>query len=449
MARRILVVDDDPATREILEDKLSHSGYRVTSVPDAEAALQRISAVDPQLVISDIRLPGIDGLSLLRRVLRDLESVDVVMITAHEDMSTAIEAMKSGAFDYVVKPVDLEKLDQLVQQVFREQDLHEEALERSDDVGLDEFLTGRSPRMIEIFKMIGVLSGNRTTVFIRGETGTGKERIARAIHLNSPYSDEPFLPVNCTALSDTLLESELFGHVRGAFTGAVTNRKGFFEQAGAGTIFLDEIGDTGQEFQTKLLRILEEREFFPVGGESSRCTEARVIAATNREIDDLVESGAFREDLYFRLKVMEVEVPPLRERIEDVPLLCEQLLREISDELHKEVRHITDDAMRLLMSYDWPGNVRELENTLTRAAVLARGSVISADHLALRTGDRELLAAPTGMPVDDTLDAAIAAHVQRTLYRTEGNKSAAARVLEISRSRLDRMIDKYELVVPA
>lgn len=446
MGQRILVVDDDPDTREILNEKLAHSGYDVTTVADAESALQRLAAMEPDLVISDIRLPGIDGLSLLRRVREDMDGVDVVVITGHEDMNTAIEAMRSGAFDYVVKPVDLNELDSLVERVFREQDLRTSTTEA--EVDLDESLTGRSPRMIEIFKMIGVLAGNRTTVFIRGETGTGKERIARAIHQNSPFADEPFVPLNCTALSDTLLESELFGHVRGAYTGALKNRKGFFEQAGAGTILLDEIGDTTAQFQAKLLRVLEEREFFPVGGESLRRTEARIITSTNRDVEQLVEEGVFRRDLYFRLKVLELEVPPLRERIEDIPLLCEQLLKDISHELHNELKHLTDGAMELLMSYDWPGNVRELENTLTRAAVLARGSVISADHLALRSGNTELMAAPTGMPVDECLDAAIAARVQRTLYQTRGNKSAAARKLKISRSRLHRLIKKYDLAVP-
>lgn len=239
MEQRILVVDDDPDTREILDQKLTHSGYDVTTVSDAEAALQRLTAVDPALVISDIRLPGIDGLSLLRRVRENMDGVDVVVITGHEDMNTAVEAMQSGAFDYLVKPIDLDDLNRLVERVFREQTLKRSSSEdiAAEAVELDESLTGRSPRMIEIFKMIGVLSDNRTTVFLRGETGTGKERIARAIHENSPSHDEPFLPVNCTALSDTLLESELFGHVRGAFTGAVESRKGFFEQAGRGTIF--------------------------------------------------------------------------------------------------------------------------------------------------------------------------------------------------------------------
>jgi len=447
MAKRILIVDDDPDAREILHDKLVHSGYDITAVADAEAALQRVGALRPDLVVSDIRLPGMDGLTLLRRLRENLEDVDVLMITAHEDMTTAIEAMKAGAFEYVVKPVDLRKLDSLVERCFRDQELRRKA--QAGDVwreeGVPGGLVGRSSHMIDIFKMIGVLAGNRTTVFIRGETGTGKERIARAIHENSAHGHEPFLPVNCTALTATLLESELFGHVKGAFTGAIASRKGYFEQAGAGTIFLDEIGDTSPEFQSKLLRVLEEREFFPVGGESRRRTEARILAATHRPIEAYVEDGRFREDLYYRLKVIEIDLPPLRQRPEDIPFFCDHILSGLAVELHKEKLHLSDDALGALMAYDWPGNVRELQNTLTRAAVLARGPVITPEHLTLKIGGDPLIAP---MPADDTLEAAIAAHVQHILYRAEGNKSEASRILEISRSRLDRIIDKHRLVVP-
>jgi DNA-binding NtrC family response regulator len=317
--------------------------------------------------------------------------------------------------------------------------------------------------MIDIYKMIGVLSRNRTTVMIRGETGTGKEMIARAIHTNGPHSEEPFIAVNCTALTDTLLESELFGHVKGSFTGAVGSRKGYFELASGGTIFLDEIGDTSPDFQTKLLRVLQERKFYPVGGEEPRTTEARVIAATHQPIEQLVEDGDFREDLYFRLKVVEIHVPPLRERRQDIPLLAESLLGRIRRETHQTVRHISEAAMKRLIDYDWPGNVRELENALTRAAILARGAAIGPEHLSLgveflppeargKGEKREEKPQRNGgkpeMPDDLSLDAAISRHVQDVLAHTEGNKSETARLLGISRSRLQRYVEKFRLDVP-
>jgi transcriptional regulator with PAS, ATPase and Fis domain len=283
--------------------------------------------------------------------------------------------------------------------------------------------------MIDIYKTIGVLSANRATVLVRGETGTGKEVIARGIHENSEYSVEPFIAVNCTALTDTLLESELFGHVKGAFTGATGVRKGYFELAGKGTIFLDEIGDTSPDFQTKLLRVLQERRFYPVGGEKPKATEARVIAATHQPIERLIDEGRFREDLYFRLKVVEITVPPLRDRPGDIELVATALLGRIREETGRDVRRISDDAMDRLQEYAWPGNVRELENALMRAAIVARGTVIGADHLILE-GQR------TG-PDDLTLDAAIRRHVRLVVDRVDGDRAAACELLGINLDALE------------
>jgi transcriptional regulator with GAF, ATPase, and Fis domain len=321
---------------------------------------------------------------------------------------------------------------------------------------------GRDPRLMEIFKMIGVLSRNRATVLVRGETGTGKEVMARAIHDHSLHADEPFIAVNCTALSDTLLESELFGHVKGAFTGAISSRKGYFELAGTGTIFLDEIGDTTLEFQTKLLRVLQDRTFFPVGGETSRRTAARIITATHQDLEALVEEGGFREDLYFRLRVVEIVVPPLRERRGDIEALAMHLLARIRSETQQEVHHIHPDAMRALVEYDWPGNVRELENALTRASILARGATVGPEHLRLGSDRPEVMedagdggemawvgmgSMATGGREDAgwTLDSAIGRQVMKVLQHTGWNKSEAARLLEISRSRLARLIEKFQL----
>jgi DNA-binding NtrC family response regulator len=457
MNGRILVVDDEEGLREALAEKLRHSGHEVETADSAESALARVSRFEPQLIVTDLMMSGLTGLDLLERVREGLPGVDVVVMTGHEDMSTAVDAMKAGAFDYLVKPVRLAHVDDLVRRCLREQELNRTAPAETEDApssGRAGKLVGRDPRMIEIYKMIGVLARNRATVLIRGETGTGKEMVARAIHTNSAHADEPFVAVNCTALSDTLLESELFGHVKGAFTGAVSGRRGFFEMAGSGTIFLDEIGDTSPDFQTKLLRVLQERTFYPVGGETPKRTDARIIAATHQPMEALVEEGSFREDLYFRLRVVEIEVPPLRERRDDIPRIADALLERIRSTTGSGVRHIGAGALHQLTRYDWPGNVRELENALTRASILARGAVLGEEHLALGFDLPGSVAAgengdgSSDDPDDFSLDTAIRRHVQVVLHRTEGNKSEAARVLGISRSRLQRYVDRFDLQVP-
>jgi DNA-binding NtrC family response regulator len=443
MSARILVVDDDASIRETFEQHLGQSGFEVKSTATGEEALALLAGFEPALVITDLRLPGMDGLELLDRIKASLDEVEVVLITAHDDMQSAVAAMKRGAYDYLVKPLDLDQIDLAVQRGLRERALRRR-MRRLTDTAAEPFaldrLVGRDPRMIEIYKLIGVLAGNRATVLIRGETGSGKEGIARAIHYNSPMAAEPFIAVNCTALTETLLESELFGHVRGAFTGAVASRQGCFELAGAGTIFLDEIGDTSPALQAKLLRVCETREFYPVGGERLHRTEARVIAATHRPLEELIRAERFREDLYFRLNVVEITVPPLRERVRDIPLLVEHLLERVAHELHRDVRGVTDEAMHLLCANPWPGNVRELENALTRAAVLARGPVIGAEHLALGAPVAAAATGATGLDADDSLAAAVRAHVRRVLDQTGGNKRQAARILGISRPRLDRIL---------
>jgi DNA-binding NtrC family response regulator len=394
-----------------------------------------------------------DGLDLLRQIRSAVPEIDVLVITAHEDMQSASRAMREGAYDYLVKPLDLDRIEALVERCFRDRKLRHRsrqlAEEAAEPYALDQ-LVGRDPRMIDIYKLIGTLADNPAPVLIQGETGTGKELIARAVHFGSRSADEPFVGVNCTALTETLLESELFGHVRGAFTGAVADHKGRFELAGAGTIFLDEIGDTSLSFQAKLLRVLEEKEFYPVGGERPRRTEARVMAATNQPLEELVRNGRFRDDLYFRLKVVEITVPPLRERRDDIPLLVEHLLARISRDLHKDVQMIADDAMHALLSYPWPGNVRELENTLTRAVVLARGPAVTRELISLGPGGRGEgggLESAEGEPGDETLDAMERAHVARVLSRVGGHKRKAVEILGISRPRLDRIIAKYGLEV--
>ena len=433
MSQRILVVDDDVDALEVIKTRLTHAGFEVETAESAENALSRVKAFDPALIVTDVRMSGMSGLDLLDKVRSAMEGVDVVVMTGHDDMETAVTAMKSGAFDFLVKPVDPKALQGLAERCFREQELAEQAA--SEDLASETEalprgqLIGRDPRMVDIYKTIGVLARNRATVLILGETGTGKEVIARAIHEHSVHAEQPFIAVNCTALTDTLLESELFGHVKGAFTGAVGTRKGYFELAGEGTIFLDEIGDTSPEFQTKLLRVLQERHFYPVGGEQPRTTEARVIAATHRPVEELIEQGRFREDLYFRLKVIEITVPPLRERRGDIELVANALLSRIREETHRDVRRISDEAIEHLQSYDWPGNVRELENALMRAAIVARGTVIGSDHLALGQETQRA-------DGDLSLDRAIKRHVKRVVDMLDGDEASVAKRLGISKKAL-------------
>jgi two-component system response regulator AtoC len=402
------------------------------------------------LIITDVRMPGMSGIDLLERLRDSDEDADVLVITAFEDMETAVAAMKAGAYDYLVKPLDLDQVELLVERCFRDRSLRRRvrhlSSEASGQHSVDR-LIGRDPQMIAIYKIIGTLAQNRTTVLVTGETGTGKERVARAIHFNSPSAAEPFMAVNCTALPETLLESELFGHVRGAFTGAIQSRRGYFELAGSGTVFLDEIGTTGGDFQAKLLRILEDREFYPVGGERPRRTEARVIAASQRPLEELVKTGTFREDLLFRLKVVEIRLPPLRERRGDIPLLARHLMDKIAEDLHRDPTDISDEALRKLNAYDWPGNVRELEHALTRAMVLARGPVVGAEHLALDGGGSGRRPEAESQALPRTLAEAEAAQVQRILNETGGNKRKTARILEVSRARLERMIQRHGLSV--
>jgi DNA-binding NtrC family response regulator len=450
VSERILVVDDDASIRETFEHHLARQGHEVSTAESAEDALAQLSGFEPVVVITDIRMPGMDGIELLKRVREASKDIDVLVITAHEDMKTAVSAMKAGAYDYLVKPLDLDQIDLLLERCFRDRSLRRRVRHLTAEASGGhelEHLVGRDAAMIEIYKLIGVLAENRATVLIRGETGTGKECIARAIHFNSPHSGEPFVAVNCTAMAETLLESELFGHVKGAFTGAVESRRGYFELAGDGTVFLDEIGDMGPELQAKLLRVLEEREFYPVGAERPRSTKARVIAATHRPLEELVRDGSFREDLYFRLKVVEIRVPALRKRKGDIPLLAKHLLGKIGSKLHRELEGISDEAMKVLESYNWPGNVRELENTLTRAAVLARGPIIGVDQISLAAIATRRLNEGAEGPQDDSLEAVEAAHVQRILNQTQGNKRQTARILGISRPRLDRLVEKYGLSV--
>jgi DNA-binding NtrC family response regulator len=453
-----MLVDDDETIRRSLIPHLEDLGYEVQGLESAESTLNQLEAFQPDLVLTDVQMPGMNGFELLAR-LRELKpDVDVVVFTGYADVQGAIDAIKDGAYDYLLKPLDLDEIEGVIERCKRDREARGSP-EPQEDPPPDPpgGLVGRHPSMMEVYKMVGAVAGTRAAVLIHGETGTGKELIARTIHQNSPEADSPFLAVNCAAVPESLLESELFGHMRGAFTGALTDRRGPFELAGTGTIFLDEIGDTSQTLQSKLLRVLEEREFYPVGSETPRTTEARIIAATNRSLEEMVRDGTFREDLYFRLRVIEIRVPPLRERRSDIPLLVRHLLSRAASEINRAVPVVPPEVTAELMARPWPGNVRELENVLTRAVVMCRGGALSREDLGddasrsenvskgprvegevLRPGDED----------GDTLATVERRHVQEVLLRTGGNKSAAARILNISRPTLNRMIKEHELFLP-
>jgi DNA-binding NtrC family response regulator len=439
--RQILIVDDDIAIRTSLSEAVSEWAAEVRVAADATEALARVAERAPDLVLTDVRMPGDSGVDLLKLLRERAPDTDVVLMTAYEDMTTIVTAMREGAVDFIVKPIALDALHALVDRVFEDRSTRRRAARGKDDpaaYALDT-LVGRDPRMIQAFKMVGQAAAGRANVLVRGESGTGKELIARAIHFNSRSAADPFIAVNCAALPTTLLESELFGHTRGAFTGAVGARRGRFALAGRGTVFLDEIGDTSLEFQSKLLRVLQEREFYPVGAEEPETTEARVIAATHRDLEGLMADGRFREDLYYRLRVVEIIVPPLRERAGDIPDLARFLVRRGATSSGYAAPVIGDDAMAALIAHEWRGNVRELENCLTRATVLAAGNVVRREHLSL-SAEGERTTAKLA-----SLDEVERDQIVRVLAYTAGQKTAAAKILGVSRPRLDRLLVKHRL----
>lgn len=442
MPDRILLVDDDPTVRAALGDALRGSGFTVDTVESAEQALGRVGAHPPAIVLSDVRMGDMSGLALLQELRARHVNADVVLMTAYDDMPTVVEAMKHGAAEFLVKPLDLDVLQETLERILADRTIRlratpsQQGAAPADALGA---LVGRDPRMIEIYKLVGHAAASRATVLIRGESGTGKELVARAIHQHSMAASVPFVPVNCAALPTTLLESELFGHVRGAFTGAAGDRKGRFALAGTGTIFLDEIGDTSLEFQSKLLRVLQDREFQPVGADHTVRTEARVIAATHQPLEQMVGERRFREDLYYRLRVVEIVIPPLRDRPTDIPLLATHILQRASQSLVSAPAVLSSDALHRLMAHTWPGNVRELENCLMRAAVVAAGGVVRAEHLSMSS---------PGSPTEGrvgSLEELERDHVQRVLRLTDNHKGRAAELLGVSRPRLTRLIEKYGL----
>jgi DNA-binding NtrC family response regulator len=442
----VLIIDDDPLIRKTLTSHLAKRGFEVHTAEGGEEGLSKFAEACPDLVLLDIRLPDIDGLEVLKRIRERNTGSSVLMMTAFDDMQSTVAAIQLGAFEYLVKPLNFIDLDLTMEKAIQVRALEDKVSylvgEKRKEYTIDNII-GRSPLMREVFKLIGSVSGTRTNVLIQGDSGTGKELVAKAIHYNSPGRDEPFIVINCSAISDTLLESELFGHVKGAFTDAVCETKGKFEIAGRGTLFLDEIGDVSPNLQSKLLRVIETRDFMKVGGERSLKTEARIIAATNHDLKSLIAKERFREDLYYRLKVVEIFLPPLRDRREDIPELVGYLLEKINRELRKNVRKVPADVMRTLMELPWKGNVRELENALTRAVILAKGDVILAENLPLGAPERP--AFPAGLvPLSDVEKG----YIQYVLDSTQGSKVRTSEILGISRPTLDKKIREYGLRLP-
>ncbi len=445
---KIIVVDDDQSIRETITNYLQRLKFNVKSAEDGIKGLALIKEEMPDLVISDIRMPGLDGLELLERTKIIDPKIHFIVISAFDDMPTTVEAMRKGAYDFIEKPLEIETLRLTIKRALDNKKLSEK-LEtiiegNAENYDLKNILIGKNQEMKDIYKKIGQISANRVTVLIQGESGTGKELVARAIHYSGITKDSPFIPVNCTALTETLLESELFGHVKGAFTGSVRDKKGKFELAGEGTIFLDEISEISANLQVKLLRVLQEREFERVGGETLVPMKARVIAATNKNLQKLVNEGKFREDLFFRFNVMNIEIPPLRERREDIPLLVHHFLNKINDELHKKVNKVSDETMDILVNHDWVGNVRELENSLMQAAVLSKGDVLEKENILLHDFDEF----PTDFEniTNITLANVEKNHIQKMLQAVDWDKPKAAKYLGISLPTLYNKIESYRLV---
>ncbi len=440
---KILIVDDEESVRESLSAWLERDGYTVDTAPDGPCALEKVRQAPWNILLVDLKMPGMDGLQVLAEVKALQPELPVLMMTAYATVDTAVQAIKGGAYDYLVKPFDAEELSLAVERIAQQAQLRHEndvlrkALKR--ELRFHD-LYSKSPAMRACFDLARAAARSNSTILVLGESGTGKEVFARAIHAESTRAHGPFVAVSCAALTETLLESELFGHERGSFTGANARRKGKFEAAAGGTLFLDEIGDVSPKLQLDLLRVLEDRQFFRVGGTEAVKADVRIIAATNRDLNKAVAGGHFREDLFYRLNVIPVRLPPLRDRLEDLPLLVENLLDRLSVELGKPLKGVTGDAMALMLAHAWPGNIRELRNVLERGAVIATSPIIGVAELGLA-------APPQAAPhlVLSSLDEVEKRHIGFVLDQFEGKVAPAARVLGIDRATLYNKIKKYGL----
>jgi DNA-binding NtrC family response regulator len=441
-AGKILVVDDEYSVRDSLDKWFQKDGYNTASAADGHEALELLQKGAFDVVLLDIKMPGMDGLELQRRIHSIDPEMIVIMITAFASVETAVQSLKDGAFDYITKPIDPDELSHLVKRAVEQRQLKSENVQlrqKVDQLTTPSHIIGESPQMQKVLELVRSVAETDATVFIRGESGTGKELIAQAIHANSNRRYFPIVPVNCGALPESLLESELFGHEKGAFTGAQYRRKGKLEMAHGGTLFLDEVGTISLKTQVDLLRVLESKEFTRLGGSTPIKVEFRVVSATNQNLEQLVTDGTFREDLYFRLNVFTISIPPLRERREDIPLLAQHFLEKYSRQMNRSFTEFEPKALDMLVRYAWPGNVRELGNAVERALVVGRPPTVQARDLPLQLSND---AAPS---TGDTLADVERSHVEAILNRTEWNITRAAEVLKIDRVTLYNKIKKYGL----
>jgi len=439
---RILVVDDEEAMRESLNDWLKEDGYEVGLAAGGLEAIDMVRDEPWEVILLDLKMPGMDGLETLKHLKEVRPDAEILMMTAYATVDTAVQAMKEGAFDYLVKPFDPDEIEILIKKIVKQKELIlENILLRKKLEERDQFdeIIGKSDVMQQIFELIKRVAPTDSTVLITGESGTGKELIAQAIHGNSQRCYMPLIAVSCGALPESLLESELFGYEKGAFTGAEHTKRGRFEMAHGGTLFLDEIGDISLKTQVDLLRVLQQKEFSRLGSEESIEVDVRILAATNRDLEKAIIENRFRKDLFYRLNVISIHVPPLRERMEDIPLLAKASVRKCCLELNKKEVNIAPSAMKLLVDYDWPGNVRELENVIERALVIGGGKEISATDLPF-TGR-----GPVGEQLPKSLKAMEKIHIERVIEEADWNISRAARELDIDRQTLYNKIEKYEI----
>lgn len=446
---KILIVDDDPGHRSMLETLLGGWEYDISSAGDGAEAVEKVAQGPYDAILMDVRMAGMDGLTALKKIMELNSAIPVVIMTAYGSVDTAVQALKSGAFDYLLKPLDFELLRHTLEQALEHTRLRAENIDLKKALGgHDGFasILGKSEAMRQCIALASQVATSEATVLISGESGTGKELIAHAIHTESPRADKPFVAVNCAALPETLLESELFGHEKGAFTGAEKARAGRFIAADGGTLFLDEVGEMDLSVQAKLLRVIQDGEVAKLGSDTTTAVDVRMVAATNRDLSADVKEGRFREDLYYRLNVVAVHVPPLRERHGDVPLLAAHFLERYAARNRKAVKGFTPEAMDLMTRYTWPGNVRELENAVERAVVLATAEYVDTSQLPPEVARAASAAVSQPATVEDenrTLDDVERATILRTLDECEGNKSEAARRLGITRATLHKKLKRY------
>ena len=446
---RILVIDDNEAHAEAVAEGLSRDGYETLLARSGPEGAELLSREPVSIVVTDLVMPELDGMEILKRAHRTDRNIEVILVTAHGTVSSAVDALRRGAYHYLLKPLNIKELRAIVAEAVRKQTLvdRNRQLEQavSEKYGFEN-LIGNSVRMLRVYSIIRQVAATSATVLILGETGTGKELVARAIHQNSPRRDRPFVGLNCAALSRDILESELFGHEKGAFTGAISTRQGLFEYADGGTILLDEILDMPAETQVKLLRVLEEGEIRRVGSNKPLKVDVRVLAATNRSAEEAVESGQFRRDLYFRIKVVTIQLPLLSKRTDDIPLLVDSFVGELSRRHGKNIQGLTHEALNMLMGYSWPGNVRELRNVIENMVVMSQHEMLDVNDLpenVYHAPEQKSLAVPlrAGMSLEEIERE----HIARTLERTDGNREKAARILGIGERTLYRKLKEYEL----